>query len=162
MSPASSFASASNSGFSSSGSIVNSYAGIDQSIHQFISQTVVPDAHEIEDSVKIEEIDNAEDIVSDDDNPVNRTYQFYNCQTVYMNSFNARGVKVKDSGNHFPQVTRTSCPLFLLQFSIFMRSSVSGPSDHGGTVVVRPSNDVNKGVSSSSKSQLKVSILANT
>ena len=51
---------------------------------------------------------------------------------------------------------------FLLQFSIFMRSSVSGPSDHGGTVVVRSSNDVNKGVSSSSKSQLKVSILANT
>lgn len=73
-----------------------------------------PDAPEIEAGDKIEE-DNAEDgIVSDGNGRINRTYQFYNCQAVYMNAFNARGVKVKDSGNNFPQVT---CMSFSLPFA---------------------------------------------
>ncbi|KAF8802740.1 hypothetical protein BYT27DRAFT_7196283, partial [Phlegmacium glaucopus] len=59
-----------------------------------------PDAPENE-----EDKGNAEDIGSDDNRQINKTYQLYNCQTVNINSFNARGVKVKDSGNHLPQIT---------------------------------------------------------
>ncbi|KAF8802744.1 hypothetical protein BYT27DRAFT_7244528 [Phlegmacium glaucopus] len=70
-----------------------------------------PDAPETE-----EDKGNAEDIGSDDDRQIK--YQLYNCQTVNINSFNARGVKVKDSGNHLPQITH-----------------------HGGTIVVRAGND---------------------
>jgi hypothetical protein len=52
----------------------------------------VSNALEIEDGGKIEE-DDAEDVESNDDRPINRTY-YINCQTVYANSFNALGVKV--------------------------------------------------------------------
>ena len=78
----------------------------------------VSDALEIEDaSSKTEEIDDAEDVVSDDDpsRPINRTY-YINCQAVYTNSFNAQGVKIRDSGNYLPQVSCMSCSLLLLQF----------------------------------------------
>ena len=70
---------------------------------------------ELNDGNTIEDIDDAEDVVNDGDRPINRTY-FINCQAVYSNSFNAQGVKVKDSGNHLPQVTCVSCYLLLLQF----------------------------------------------
>jgi hypothetical protein len=77
----------------------------------------VPALHapEIEDGSEIEEIDDTEDVVLDDDRPVNRTY-YINCQAVYSNSFNAKGVKVRDSGNHRPQLSCMSCSLLLLQF----------------------------------------------
>ena len=76
-------------------------------------------APEIEDGSKIEEIDEleAEDVVLDDDRPlaVNRTY-IINCQTVtvYSNSFNAKDVKVRDSGNNTPQVSCKSCSLLFM------------------------------------------------
>ena len=47
---------------------------------------------------RLKKIDDAVDVVSDDDRPVNGTY-YINCQAVYANSFNAKGVKVRDSGN---------------------------------------------------------------
>ena len=37
-----------------------------------------------------------------------RTYRFDKCH-VYMNSFNARGVRFKNSGNYAPRITRLSC-----------------------------------------------------
>ena len=46
--------------------------------------------------------------------PRHRTSQFHGCN-VYMNSFNARGVRFKNSANYAPRVTRLSC--FLLYFS---------------------------------------------
>ncbi|KAF8814552.1 hypothetical protein BYT27DRAFT_7205991, partial [Phlegmacium glaucopus] len=122
---------------SSTGNVVN-YAAIDQNIEQFISHTVggVPDALEIEDASEIEEIDDVEDAGSDDDHsrPINRTYKFRNVQTVYINAFNARGVRVKNAGNHAPQVTH-----------------------HDETIVVRPRNDksskyINEGSSSRASS----------
>jgi hypothetical protein len=75
----------------------------------------VSNALEVEDGSKIEEIDDAEDVVFDDNRPVSRTY-YINCQTVYSKSFNAKGVKVRDVGNQLPQVTCMSCPLLLLQY----------------------------------------------
>ena len=74
----------------------------------------VSDALEIDNSNRIEEIDDAED-VSDDDRPINRTY-YINCQAVYTNSFNAQGVKVKDSGNYLPQISCMSCSLCFCNF----------------------------------------------
>lgn len=70
------------------------------------------DGPETNEDSQIEEREGAEDIpVNDDDSAIhNRTYQFNNCQ-VYINSFNARGVKVKNSGNYAPRVTRLSCSL---------------------------------------------------
>ena len=77
----------------------------------------MPDALEVEDGTETEETDEAEDVESDDDRPDNRTYYVINnCQAVYVKSFNAKGVKVRDSGNHVPQVTCMSCSLLLLQF----------------------------------------------
>ena len=70
---------------------------------------------EIEDGSESEEIDDAEDVVIDGNRPVNRTY-YINCQTVYRNSFNAKGIKVRDSGNHKPQVSCMYCSLLLLRF----------------------------------------------
>ena len=69
------------------------------------------DALEIEDD---EEIDDAEGVVSDDDRPTNRTY-FINCQTVYSHSFNARGVKVRGSGNNSTQCMSCSLSSLLLE-----------------------------------------------
>ena len=73
------------------------------------------DGSDIKEGSQIEEIESAEDIpANDDDSPIHRTYQFDNCH-VYINSFNARGVKVDNSGNYAPRVTRMSRSL--LQFS---------------------------------------------
>ena len=89
---------------------------IDENVRNFISSVEgVPDALEIEDGSNTEEIDDAEDVAINGDRPVNRTY-YINCEAVYTNSFNAKGVKVKDSGNHLPQVSCMSCSLSLLQF----------------------------------------------
>ena len=69
------------------------------------------DRPEIKEDSQIEETEGAGDITAnDDDSTVHRTNQFYNCH-VYINSFNARGVKVKNSGNYAPRVTRLSCSL---------------------------------------------------
>ena len=68
-------------------------------------------ANNLDDDIQIEEIlEGAEDIpAKNDDSPIHRTYRFDNCH-VYMNSFNARGVKVKNCGNNAPRVTRSmSC-----------------------------------------------------
>ena len=73
------------------------------------------DHPESKESSQIEAIEGAEGIpTNDDDSPIHRTYQFDNCH-VYINSFNAHGVKVNNSGNYAPRVTRLSCSL--LQFS---------------------------------------------
>jgi hypothetical protein len=58
----------------------------------------VEDALEIEDGSETEEIDDAEDVVIDGNRPVNGTY-YINCQAVYTNSFNAKGNRVRNSGN---------------------------------------------------------------
>jgi hypothetical protein len=106
-------------------SVVSPDASIDQNVQNFISS--VEDTVEIEDGNGTEEIDEAENVVFDGDRPVNRTY-YIGCQAVYTNSFNAKGVEVKDSGNHIPQV-----------------------SYRGGTVVVR-STSSNEGASLSNSS----------
>jgi hypothetical protein len=68
-------------------------------ISETATQTVgVPDAAEVEAN---EAIDNAEDVQS-----TNRIYQFNNCQTVYMNSFNARGLNISNTA---PRNSRMSC-----------------------------------------------------
>jgi hypothetical protein len=60
-----------------------------------VNQTVRrgPEAPEIEEGGKVEEIDDAEA------HPSTRIYQFHNCKTVFMNTFSARGVNVKDPGS---------------------------------------------------------------
>ena len=64
--------------------------------------------------IQIEGMEGAEDIPAiNEDGPIYRTYRFDNCH-VYMNSFNARGVNIKNSGNNAPQVTRESYVLFSL------------------------------------------------
>ena len=69
------------------------------------------------DDIQIEGIEGAEDIpAKNDDSPIHRTYRFDNCH-VYMNSFNARGVNIENSGNHAPQVTLSRMSFSLLQFS---------------------------------------------
>ena len=45
------------------------------------------------------------------DGPSHRTYRFDKCH-VYMNSFNARGVRVKNSGNYAPVTRLSSSPLY--------------------------------------------------
>ena len=63
------------------------------------------DGPDIKEGSQIEEVEGAEDIpANDDDNPIHRTYQFDNCH-VYINSFNARGIKVDNSGNYESRVT---------------------------------------------------------
>ena len=67
------------------------------------------DGPEIKEGSQIERIEGAEDIPANDDNsPVHGTYQFDKCH-VYINSFNAHGVEVNNSGNYAPRVTRLSC-----------------------------------------------------
>lgn len=74
-----------------------------------------------EDSKSKETVD-PEDTVSDDDRPQHMTYQFHNCQNVFMNAFNAHGVKVENAGNIAPQVTCMSSSLFfLLAISVLMK-----------------------------------------
>ena len=81
------------------------------------------DGPEIKVGSQTEEIERAEEDIpaNDDDSPIHRTYQFDNCH-VYMNSFNVRGIKVKNSGNNTPRVTRMSC-----FFSILMQLSMTDP-----------------------------------
>ena len=70
-----------------------------------------------EDIPEFEEMEGAEDIpANNDDSLIPRTCQFYSCN-VYTNSFNARGVKVKNSGNNAPRVTPSRMSCSLLQFS---------------------------------------------
>ena len=116
-------------------------------------------ALEIEDGSEVEEIEDTEDVVNDDDRPTNKTY-YIGCQAVYSNCFNARGVKVRGSGNNSTQCM--SCCSLLFSFAIFvlMRIFMSGPLDRGGRVVVHPSNDkqptlayTNEGASSFNSSQ---------
>ena len=73
---------------------------------------------EIEDGSEseIEEIDDTGNVVIDGNRPVNRTY-YINCQSVYTNSFNAKGVKVKDSGNHLPKVSCMYCSLAFAMYA---------------------------------------------
>ena len=51
------------------------------------------------------QIKGAEDAQANDDPSIYGQYQFDDCH-VYMNPFNARGIKVKDSGNDASRVTR--------------------------------------------------------
>ena len=68
-----------------------------------------PDAAATEEGSQ--KIDNAEGIVISYDDPPHKTsYQFTNCQTVFMNAFNAQGVKVQDCNINAPQFT---CMSFL-------------------------------------------------
>ena len=76
------------------------------------SPGVASDDSEIKEGDQIEKVDGPEKIPANDDDspPIHMTYQFDSCQ-VYINSFNTRGVKVKNSGNYAPRVTRLSCSL---------------------------------------------------
>jgi hypothetical protein len=87
-----------------SNSVVSPYASIDQNVQNFISSVEEP--LETEDGSETEEMDEEENVVLDGDRPVNRTY-YIGCQNVYTKSFNAKGVKVRDTGNHIPQVSCT-------------------------------------------------------
>lgn len=57
-----------------------------------------------------------EDAVGDDERPQHTTYQFHNCANVFMNAFNAHGVKVENSGNNKPQFTCMSSLLLSCDF----------------------------------------------
>ena len=73
-------------------------------------------------SKKIPDAD-SKDTISDDSpkaRPRHMTYEFHNCQNVFMNSFNAEGIKVENAGNNTPQVT---CMFFLLRANpVLMKS----------------------------------------
>lgn len=61
-----------------------------------------------DDDSLFEKIESAEDSPEiDEESPIHRTYQFDNCN-VYLHSFNAQDVKVENSGNNAPLVTRMS------------------------------------------------------
>ena len=49
--------------------------------------------------------------INEDISQTHKIYQIQNCGTVYMDSFNACGVKMENSGNNAPQIT---CSLFFL------------------------------------------------
>ena len=42
--------------------------------------------------------------VNEDIRQTHKLYHFQNCGIVYMDSFNARGVRMENCGNHVPQV----------------------------------------------------------
>ena len=42
--------------------------------------------------------------VNEDIRQIHKLYHFQNCGIVYMDSFNARGVRMENCGNHVPQV----------------------------------------------------------
>ena len=60
-----------------------------------------------------------QELLNEDNPQTRKIYYFQNCGTVYMpvDSFNARGVRMKDCGNNVSQVT---CLLFFFSFSILM------------------------------------------
>ena len=78
----------------------------------------VSDTSETEEDSKSEETANEEDTVSDSDvdRPKHMTYHttIDNCQAVYINSYNAHGVNVRNAGNNAPQVTCMSSSLLRL------------------------------------------------
>ena len=43
--------------------------------------------------------------INEDIRQTHKIYQFQNCGIVYMDSLNARGVSIENSGNNVPQVT---------------------------------------------------------
>jgi hypothetical protein len=47
-----------------------------------------------------------------------RIYHFQNCGTVNIDSFNARGVRMKNCGNNLPQVTCLFIFLFFFSFHL--------------------------------------------
>ena len=55
--------------------------------------------------------------INEDICQTHKIYQFQNCGTVYMDSLNARGVRMDNCGNNVPQVT---CSLFFLFFSFLI------------------------------------------
>ena len=78
----------------------------------------VPDPDETDESTS-KDMGDTEDIVSHNDHPLTRTrthtrtYQFHNCQAVYVNSCNARGLRVNNAGNNAPRVACMFCALLL-------------------------------------------------
>ena len=92
------------------------------------------DIPEDDDDGQFEETEGAEDVPAhNDDSLIPRTRHFNNCN-VYMNSFNVRGVKVKNSGNNAPRVTPSRMSCSLLQ--LLMRLSMTDPYlllDYGDT-----------------------------
>ena len=55
--------------------------------------------------------------INEDICQIHKIYQFQNCGTVYMDSLNARGVRMDNCGNNVPQVT---CSSFFLFFSFLI------------------------------------------
>ena len=52
--------------------------------------------------------------INEDIRQAHKIYHFQNCGTVYIDSFNARGVRMENCGNNVPQVT---CSLAFFSFS---------------------------------------------
>jgi hypothetical protein len=117
----------------SAGSTLNTTASFSSITTHFQSQWILVDASEsppggasdgpeIKQNSQIEQIEGLpEDLllaIDDDTSPIPRTYQFENCH-VYINSFNAHGVQVENSGNYAPRTIRMS--FSLLQFSCSYR-----------------------------------------
>ena len=65
--------------------------GLKNTMHSRSSQTQKPYIQEINEDIR----------------QTHKTYHFQNCGTVYMDSFNARGVRMENCGNNVPQVTCT-------------------------------------------------------
>ena len=55
--------------------------------------------------------------INEDFRQTHKIYQFQNCGIVYMDSLNARGVRMENCDNNVPQVT---CSLFFLLFSFLI------------------------------------------
>jgi hypothetical protein len=53
----------------------------------------------------------------EDDRQIYNIYHFQDCGTVYLNSFNARGVTMENCGNYIPQVTCSSFPPLTLSYT---------------------------------------------
>jgi hypothetical protein len=49
--------------------------------------------------------------INEDIHQTHKIYHFQNCGTVYMDSNNARGVRMENCGNNVPQVTCSFIPL---------------------------------------------------
>lgn len=118
------------------------------------------DHPETKESSQVEGIEGAEDIPANDNGettPIHRTsYQFDNCH-VFINSFNAHGVRVNNSGNYAPRVSRLSNSLSYYFSCKFIHQTDPYWLDHGhgGTAP-------NEGSSQSSSSQPELSIHLST
>ena len=77
--------------------------------------------------------------INEDIRQTHEIYQFQNCGTVYMDSLNARGVRIEKCGNNAPQVT--TCSLFfvsfffLFPFPFLSNLSISYYSDHRPRII---------------------------